>query len=82
MITKPEKKAAPDFRVDVKLRDVLVNSSETRNRSQAAIAVEEANGVAGAGSQHRGKVVSLGAAQLDITGGQPAIDVKSIGHVW
>ncbi len=41
MITnEPEKKAAPDFRVDVKLRDVLVNSSETRNRSQAAIAVE------------------------------------------
>jgi len=38
---EPGKKAAPDFRVDVKLRDVLVNSSETRNRSQAAIAVEE-----------------------------------------
>ena len=42
MITnEPGKKAAPDFRVDVKLRDVLVNSSEIRNRSQAAIAVEE-----------------------------------------
>ena len=42
MITnEPEKKAAPDFRVDVKLRDVLVNSSEIRNRSQAAISVQE-----------------------------------------
>ena len=38
---EPEKKAAPDFRVDVKLRDVLVNSSEIRNRSESALAVEE-----------------------------------------
>ena len=44
MITdEPENKsaAAPDFRLDVKLRDVLVNSSEARNHLQSALVVEE-----------------------------------------
>ena len=37
---EPEKKAAPEFRVDVKLRDVLLSGNGHRN-SETALAVEE-----------------------------------------
>ncbi len=41
MITnEPEKKAAPEFRVDAKLRDVLVNSGQ-KGPSESALVVEE-----------------------------------------
>ncbi len=45
-----------------------------------AIAVEEADGVAGAEPANRGEVVSLGAGQLDDAGVQRQIDVKSFRH--
>lgn len=38
---EPEKPTAPEFRVDVKLRDVLVNSGAQRGPSRLALAVEE-----------------------------------------
>jgi len=38
---EPEKVAAPEYRVDVKLRDVLVNSSAARGPNQAPATVEE-----------------------------------------
>src|SRR5262249_29642038 len=38
---EPEKKAAPEFRVDVKLRDVLLSSNAQRNSIASALAVEE-----------------------------------------
>ena len=46
MITnEPGKKAAPDFRLDVKLRDVLVNSSEIRVcRSQSILSTQTRGG--------------------------------------
>ena len=44
------------------------------------VAVEEANGVAGAKPADRGKMVSFGARQYHRTGLQWQVDVKSFGH--
>src|SRR5262249_13640128 len=47
-----------------------------------AVAVEQANRVAGAETPHRGKMVSLGAGQLDRPRRQRPVDVKSFRHPW
>ena len=38
---EPEKVAAPEFRVDAKLRNILLNPSAPRNSTASALAVEE-----------------------------------------
>ena len=38
---EPEKVAAPEYRLDVKMRDVLLSPSAQRSSTQSGIAVEE-----------------------------------------
>src|SRR5262249_6710823 len=47
-----------------------------------AVAVEEANGVAGAKAADRGKMASLGPVQRERPRRERQVDVKSFRHLW
>ena len=46
-----------------------------------SVAIEQANGVTGAGAEHCGEMVRFGALEYHRPRGQRRIDVKPIGHV-
>ena len=63
-------------------RDLAAGDRSDARGVFVAVAVEEADFVAGAESAHRGKMVNFRAVQSERAGTQRQIDVKSLRHLW